>query len=88
VALKAETADVGAVLSALHQAYYTMYAVLIRNGAIGRGEISALLRLPSTEQFIGAEAAQWLSGIADELGVIDDGRAPRFEVIEGGKPEE
>jgi hypothetical protein len=83
--MKPERADAGAVLSALHQAYYALYAVLIRNGAIQRGEVSELLRLPATGDFIGQDGARWLEGIADELDVIDSGRKPSFGVVEGGK---
>ena len=73
------------VLSALHQAFYGMYAILIREGHLQKGELAGVLSNGDLSHHLTAGATTWLHGMAEALDNIDRGGVPDFGVIEGGK---
>lgn len=83
--MKFITTDVASVLTALHQAYYGMYALLLEDGSLSRGDLAARLSDESLKHHVGEPAAEWLKGIAVVLERIDAGNGVSLSVIDGGK---
>ncbi len=73
------------VLSALHQAFYGMYSILMREGYIQRGELADLLSGDDLSPHLTEGALIWLRAMAASLDNIDRGGVPTFGVVDGGR---